>query len=1284
MSTLQQHASVIKLADIDQEQQHLLAPKTFPRGSLIFSYTTGSSSEQEQHLTPFELFREPLLVLGVADGLSHEEEDRRQELGEATEYLRERHPRIVHRDLLLLKEADDEEATSPDSASAVEGPDSDAAVHFRAAMREVAGRFLLELTTYTKAMQASPSIQTPGNTARKTVSLRGDERRPGSGYATPVQSTEASSPTGDNSSRPPSRGFGSPPPATSFDQMQGASNVPSALARSDSNHSKNGNRGSSQDRMSVHGFGSGTSQEKIKNRGKARVGIVTGHIYMMAGQWSEALRMLVEHTNVARKLSDNLWHAKGLEGILVSMLLLAWAGLEFQIPSVCYPVAERSNSAHVSKLSVNLPTDFRPAEVAYQAAVGRLSTSLPDLLKQILSLYRSVEGSLELPALMLCEVRVRFCGLMTTLHHENGELNGNARIHVVERSWPRDSAKSSGSNTSNSLSRTTIATMLAEAQPTEEDNIAAADHIRILAGISSVYGDLSMGRKQGLVLKDMVNRLTAALNQARKVGAAEAGIHPAASLSADTGIDSVHAIATDSAGINDVIDEIAEIYGIDLFPSAESEDQLYDARKLSLSSRSFGNDMLQSAIMQALLAFCEAAPDLKGVLRLAASLLQSGAAYTLSGSGQRTSGSNISRDDQVRLATIISRTVGVSKHLGLPDLLAKYWDPFLVRGITFDAPNVARALSLRSQNGAAVKASEQSKPGNPLLYDPNASSRAGAAAQARILFVRNESRRCHITLRNPLEISVEIESISLVTEGDELVELKTKGFKRTALAALCFQQVSFSVSPLSVGDFAITGCRVKIAGCREQFFPVATSPSVPTDELPVKRQGQGESESGIPDTAADGKPIAGSRIQPVTMEATSIRSMPLLEVQSVSLADSSMMLLEGEKRDLSVVVRNTSSFTAAGVVGMGALLDVLSFKSAGSGVSNPDYRTKEGVEPNRGANEESGDTAELDRLEQQDPEALAIIQPGEAVTLLIEAFGKAGVSDLNFDITYRPSPIRAGDAYARVLSMPLHLTVEAALKAENVNIVDVAGRDAFELSFDLRNACPKAIAYAIEVRRQTESTELLPRPEAEAELERVHQSEDEVMLGPGEVRRVALSMERTAPPRTEASATQDNTSTFERLQEDLLMRVRLPWRTCSGEARCGATDLRGLRLTTQQVEVTRAQPTRVSLEVVGDSRVPVKVGSFVTVRVRLVNASATKLSPSLLQLQSPADDRRLNVVGALHRMLKPLGSGSEIYEDFVLCPLVAGLLELGATVTPVLASKGQEWHTRCPLTLRVC
>ena len=56
--------------------------------------------------------------------------------------------------------------------------------------------------------------------------------------------------------------------------------------------------------------------------------------------------------------------------------------------------------------------------------------------------------------------------------------------------------------------------------------LSTADHAAVLAGMSSVLSVLGMHRKKALLLKEFVQILILAMEEARRSGAAEAGVHP--------------------------------------------------------------------------------------------------------------------------------------------------------------------------------------------------------------------------------------------------------------------------------------------------------------------------------------------------------------------------------------------------------------------------------------------------------------------------------------------------------------------------------------------------------------------------------------------------------------------------------------------------------------------------------------------------------------------------------------------------------------------------------------
>lgn len=361
----------------------MFSPLAFGDGKVLYDITISSTPAAHIALSPFEIFREPLMVLGIADGAeyvkphvddlelskdsdakrSFDEEYEFDELHLATELLGEQHSRAIVHNLVLFN--------CPPTTSAVSKPPGALFVPpaaqlktttIKTVMCDLTSMFLAELTTLAKAYQALPTIISPtakgggqdggnpqySNDQQNGVSRRTSQITSGSRPESPVTSLRneshrmsmpvrlpsANAKPQQSDSRPdtPDSGRGTPP-ATTFDEITGGSQAvdkaqPSNLSRSDS---VAGALNTSRDRVSVHGFGSDSVTERARNKGKGRVGIVLGSLYLLAGRWPDALSELVESATRARAFSDHAWHAKGLENILVCLLLLAWSGLDFQV-----------------------------------------------------------------------------------------------------------------------------------------------------------------------------------------------------------------------------------------------------------------------------------------------------------------------------------------------------------------------------------------------------------------------------------------------------------------------------------------------------------------------------------------------------------------------------------------------------------------------------------------------------------------------------------------------------------------------------------------------------------------------------------------------------------------------------------------------------------------------------------------------------------------------------------------------------------------------------------------
>ncbi|KAG9811164.1 Trs120-domain-containing protein, partial [Aureobasidium melanogenum] len=267
LQRLEQHDSV-RLGDISPDAKstnNLFSPLAFPNGSLLYNFSTSVPPPSHTQLVPFDLFREHLMVLGIVDAKEYESSPQ-DELQQVSDRLAEQHPKILLSQLLVM-DCTREQQESWDLEKAICVPPSHATktTTMNTVMCDISARLLSEMGTYATAVQALPSVQSPGaSTSRpqldRSLSLRIDSSRP----ASPADSSSALSLS--RSETPPPRG-----PPTNFDDM-------GAHTRSDS--AKVANR----DRMSTQAFASTSAQERAKNKGKARVGIVVGNLYMLAGR----------------------------------------------------------------------------------------------------------------------------------------------------------------------------------------------------------------------------------------------------------------------------------------------------------------------------------------------------------------------------------------------------------------------------------------------------------------------------------------------------------------------------------------------------------------------------------------------------------------------------------------------------------------------------------------------------------------------------------------------------------------------------------------------------------------------------------------------------------------------------------------------------------------------------------------------------------------------------------------------------------------------------------------
>jgi len=1255
----------------------MFSPLAFPTGMILYDLSFSVPPTSHLELFPFEIYREPLVVIAIADGTelskrpkssesdsginrSDERPEGLDELLEEMDVVRERNPRaLVHQLLIFDFEGQTNISNGPEDVLWVPPPQASKATTMKTVLCDITSLLLSELDDFAKTMQSIPSIESPK--ASSWGPHRGPELRPRPTDRLMHRMTLPSQfPSNPDSApeTPLSSNQSSPVPSdhetpTTFDEITRSIQISSRSNSIGRFNSLSSTKEHNRDRISVSGM---SATDRTKNRIKGRVGVVIGTLYLQAGRWPDALKELVEAASSARASSDYVWHAKALESILLCLVMFGWAGMDFQIPPICYPVADKSAK---SLISSGFDSSHGPSTPGNRViSLQNLSNLLPDLSNNIINLYNRAANITDepLPQLVFSETVIRLSRLLVAARIRDGTLDDNALKHIVMNEPLSPLHQPERPRGTVLLRKSDIANFLFRALPLSPgSDLPATDAIPIIVGVISVLHILDLPRKKAFVLRELLSTMVPTLVQARKIGAAEVGIHPAAGLSSlsDAAFE-INALdlgpGNMEASLRMLLAAIGEIYGVqpsgfyewekrrekrrssrasgsDSYPEYDSVAAIMERAFRHAALDGYGDLNLKIDVLKACINCCEALPDFEGVLRFTVELLQ-----TIRGSLMLADAYHappyLPPEEQVRLLNNIKRTVGAANRLGAAGLEAEYWDDFLVRGVQLlPLPDPRRPVRRsKSEMDAVTTHSEKSKK-DPFLYNPF--SRANKASE--LLMVAGEHAAFKVTFQNPYEFELEIESVRLDNEGvkfDAVAEW-------ILLPPLSLQDIVVYGLAHEKGPLNVTGCIVKVRHCRERKFPIFTNFWKPESETKFKRTGLAAKKptmerplSWSSTTSRDGKQVPKKGPETTSCEVKVIGHQPSLIIDSMSLSQSAMMVLEGEVRSFDITLHNTSP----------CALDFITFtfqdstsRQVQTALGNRDLLATEVYELELKLSTKPA----LRWRRKGGPADDLSISASQSATFTVDILGKPGLQDTTVQIDYSRIGRSDGELpdvlYTRQLFVPLTVTVNASIEvarcdvlpfssdfawwnkqdpeiqSENTSnevmlsssdndpfstVLSQLGRGAYGpdhclLLLDLRNAWPSTLSVSLYVSEQPmQATEGRP---AEAGVEGQYAVHGD--LQPGQITRFVLVVPRLYLDNPYATIPLLNTGmkrqfvvsanklTFEAeaatreafwYREELLKRVCGFWKE-EPARREGTIDLRNLRLNARMVEAMRLE-----------------------------------------------------------------------------------------------------------------
>lgn len=1323
-----QAENVVRLGDISPDSRpnrNMFSPLAFPTGMVLYDLTFAVPPTSHLELFPFDVYREPLVVIAIADGKElpqssetiqkHPTPEGLDILLEELDAVKERNPRALVNQLLVFDHDGVNKLTNgPENVLWVPRPEDSKATTMKTVLCDITSVLLGELDEFAKTIQAIPTIESPK--ASSWGPHRNPELRPRavdrlmSRMTLPTQLP--SSPNGGPPETPLSSNASSPAPSdhetpTTFDEITRSIH----LSRTNSggrSPSISSPKEHSRDRMSVSGV---SATDRTKNRIKGRAGVVVGTLFLQAGRWPDALKELSEAANNARAGSDYVWHGKALESILLCLLMMGWAGMDFQIPSVLYPAAEKT--AKAIRDSISAPTAGNRI-----VSLQNLANLLPDLSNTIVNLYNRAAHITDepLPQLVFSETVIRLSRLLVSARIRDGSLDDNALKHIVmneplvpllQPELPRGTVV---------LRKTDIANFLFRALPLSPGaELPATDYVPIIVGVVSVLNTLDLPRKKAFVMRELLSVMIPTLVQARKIGAAEVGIHPAAGLaSLGDAVFDVNALDVGPGNMESsvrlLLATIGETYGVQPSAFYEWEKRLsqsstpgdYDS-VAAIAERSFrhgaldryGDLNLKIDVLKACINCCEALPDFDGVLRFTVELMQ-----TIRGDLMLAENYHVPpylpRDEQIRLLNNIKRTVGAANRLGASNMAAEYWDDFLVRDVQLLALPAPRRPVRRSKSElqAVTTSSDKSKK-DPFLYNPFAKPNSKAL---ETLAVMDEPASFRVTLQNPYEFEIEIEHLRLEGEGVSFEAVS----ENIVLPPLCLQEVIVLGTAHEEGILSISNCVIKVRNCRMRKFPIFKTFWKPDPELKFKKTGLAAKKplnerptSWSSTTSKDGKVLAKKGPETETCQVKVIGKQPSLLIESMSLSQSAMMVLEGEIRSFTITLQNTSSCPVDFVL---FTFQDSTTRQLQSALRNKDLlpveiyelELKLATQPALRWRREDSDTNDCS------------IPPKQKATFTVDVLGKPGLQETTVQIDYSCLGTKQSDLpevfYTRQLFVPLTVTVNASVEVARCDVLPFSGdfawrnninapvspdkepnsplsttdNDPFSqvlarlgngaygpdhcvVLLDLRNAWPSPLSVWLRVDEHSISGEGDQNGQYSVDGE----------LQPGQTSRFVLVLPRVYLDNPYATIPVVNTGTrrqfvvsankltFEAegasreafwFREELLKRIIGGWSE-PATGRKGSIDLRNIRLNARMVEAMRLEDVEMTFSLTspltttsnavvqnGRSRFRVNTDDLLTLNITVRNRSSRPIHP-LLRLQPSLRHQPNNVALDLTRRL---------------------------------------------------
>ncbi|TXT13431.1 hypothetical protein VHUM_00798 [Vanrija humicola] len=994
-----------------------------------------------------------------------------------------------------------------------------------------------------------------------------------------------------------------------------------------------------------------------------------GDMYLLTGMYGDAIKCYDDGAERARSVGDVLWEALAREGRAVAGVGEAWEGRDGSnlcTPFPTSPIPVEILSHYFSALAClsRSPLPFPPTQILSptpQTASGSFQIGGRFSGPQI----GTGEGLLAYLYSSLC-LRISHFVLLIFAAGGWGSIALSSLIsHTMPRSFPPLPENPSDLSalrkrrlllnqlaSQSHLTRTSILGHAEAALGAYKRAMTKTEQLATYVEVVWIARWLDLERKEAAATRQLASLLVQVITEGR-----EESKRLASQLSTDTDVgkdDSGIGLglpgssndsrslrrresAEGNASIISLFERACHVFGVDLL-SLDVEPKIPTIIQTGreADTPSFGWPDLQVELLKEGIAMVEALPDHAAVIRFCLSALK--ALHT-----------HLTPSNQSQLVKLYPKALSIIRRRAIDFDGIPWWIPGrIVLSVEISSLSVNKMPFEHSRTEISSSDKKEGRK-DPFLYNP----RLKGPGVGKTTLVANEQVDVYVTLQNVFSFDLEIQDISLLTDGVPFVTTPLP----IMLPSSSVQTVRVTGMAPSAGPLQIKGVNVRLmdGSSAEILLPVADAAGskrdskrrshILADAARTKRQGLEARNSLL--LSADGLPaLPTQQDEHKWLECQIVEEQPLLWIKQTSLTHGTVMLYNGEKSIIRITLENSSSVPVDFVK--------LSFEDSVS--REAQVVVAEGELSPEQAYEVDYDTLNRPVFSWDSPGDL-VIPPGGRTVLMVYCLGKVGCVDGSIRIDYgyvnRKEEGASSTFYTRRLTFPMLFTVYHTLECYSLDVVRLprpkssqltdkeegsangpTSPPAFSTSADddlqraLAQTDDRDVLFCINIRNVYSVPFEVALGAAETSDESTKPLVVTRLVPPGATERLVLPIRRQGLTQEERSraipsltgrqyvvqkgkrseAELARTRETFWFREHLLQLVEISWRE-PGSLRSGTLSLRDQALAPAQLDAFRLDELAVSLTVEPRHKNTLQAMDFVDLRINVANNLERPLRP---------------------------------------------------------------------------